>query len=151
MLRTMSSPNIVQFYSMVIADNDDSKYLYIMEEWCECNLFDAINHRFDWLTYAKKLDILVNIASGLERVVDGGLFHGDVKSTNIVLKGQQPKLCDFGSASFMRKSAQDYEKTRIVCTPQWAAPEVTIHNWRVNEDYGECGWQKQNTPARVTI
>ena len=74
-LRTMCSPNIVQFYSMVIADDDESKYLYIMEEWCECNLFEAINHDYEWLTYAKKLDILIKVACGLERVVDLSLIH----------------------------------------------------------------------------
>jgi len=77
------------------------------------------------------------VSSGLEYVVAGGLFHGDVKSANIVLKNGIPKRCDFGSASFMRQNSADYEKSIITCTPLWAAPEVTFHNWRVTGTRGD--------------
>ena len=75
-LRNLISPNIVQFYSMVVDERDRSRYLYIMEEWCECNLHDLLrdSKSNEWMTREKRLDILKCIASGLERVVEGACF-----------------------------------------------------------------------------
>ncbi|MBF2052267.1 MAG: SUMF1/EgtB/PvdO family nonheme iron enzyme [Candidatus Sericytochromatia bacterium] len=51
-----------------------------------------------------------------------GIYHLDLKPDNIVLKGQQPVLIDFGSA----KTRQARTQTRYSYTEAYAAPELLM-------------------------
>ncbi|WP_422930367.1 serine/threonine-protein kinase [Singulisphaera sp. PoT] len=59
------------------------------------------------------------VASALSHMHRRGVFHGDLKPSNIMLsKGGQVKLIDFGTAWIKGE-----EKNRIQGTPQYMAPE----------------------------
>ncbi len=60
-----------------------------------------------------------HVASAMSHMHRRGVFHGDLKPTNIMLsKGGQVKLIDFGTAWIKGE-----EKNRIQGTPQYMAPE----------------------------
>ncbi len=63
--------------------------------------------------------IFCQVASAINHMHRRGVFHGDLKPSNIMLsKSSQVKLIDFGTA-WMRGE----EKNRIQGTPQYIAPE----------------------------
>ena len=79
-------------------------------------------------TWDVKVDLLYDIASGLEAISDSGVCHGDLKPTNVlVFRGGESsfvaKLCDFGSAviSCDCRSGTTFQLQSI--TPPWDAPE----------------------------
>lgn len=63
--------------------------------------------------------IFCQVASGLNHMHRRGVFHGDLKPSNVMLsKNGQVKLIDFGTAW-----SRGEEKNRVQGTPQYMAPE----------------------------
>ena len=51
------------------------------------------------------------------------VVHGDIKPQNMLIVGGELKICDFGLA---REAAKGTDAGTIVCTPEYAAPELTM-------------------------
>ncbi|WCJ32958.1 mitogen-activated protein kinase kinase kinase 16 [Euphorbia peplus] len=60
-----------------------------------------------------------NIIQGLNYLHTNGLAHCDIKSQNILMTKQGPKIADFGCATFV-----DHGPTNISGTPAFMSPEV---------------------------
>ena len=83
------------------------------------------------------LDILYQLADGLEYMHQHNVIHRDIKPANIMMKGHIPIYIDFDLACF----EDDNEKYRCVGkagTPNYMAPEVwmkEVHDWNAVDIY----------------
>ena len=73
------------------------------------------------LSLSRRIDMLVQIASGLAAAHRAGVVHRDVKPDNVVVDGERAVLTDFGVASLTRAA-----NTHIAGTPAYMAPELAL-------------------------
>ena len=92
--RLVSHPNVVRTFDL--AEYDDQLY-FSMEVLRGETLYDYLqNHPYD---FKKRLDLLVQLVSGLVAIHRAGVIHRDLKSTNILIVGDHvAKITDFGIA-----------------------------------------------------
>ena len=91
-------PNIVKLLDV---SETNSEVDILMELCTEGSLLDYINNSEDNIPENIALDIIKNIANGLEGMHSQNppIAHRDVKIENVLRFGKAFKLCDFGSAS----------------------------------------------------
>jgi len=73
-------------------------------EMCEGDLASAIPHSAGGLPPADAADVLADVADGLAALHANGRIHGDVKPENILRKGAEWKLGDFGVSGAIQGS-----------------------------------------------
>lgn len=99
----------------------------LVVEYCETTLadFQLNNHP---LPIATKISLGTKIGAGLDALHGAHIFHGDLKSENVLLKtgnggGFEPKLADF-SCSVLLEKTDATKRYWIGGTEMWCAPEV---------------------------
>jgi Tol biopolymer transport system component len=101
----LSHPNIVAVYDA----GDEGGVLYIVSE-----LVDGESLRGAKFALRKKLDIAVQIASGLAAAHAAGIVHRDLKPANIlVTRDGRAKILDFGLAKVTAKRSDDAETATL--------------------------------------
>ncbi len=81
-----------------------------------------LHERREKLNETEMLQILHDVAAGLECVHAHKQVHLDVKGDNVLLTSKRrAKLSDFGSSKVMRNT---YRDTMVQATRQWSAPET---------------------------
>jgi eukaryotic-like serine/threonine-protein kinase len=113
----LSHPNLITIHD--IGETDGSPYI-VMEYLEGTDLGGAI--RGGRLSFATKLQIMIDICEGLAYAHGRDVVHRDIKPANIFVTAQgHLKILDFGLA---RGSLSDVTQTgRIVGTPNYMAPE----------------------------
>jgi hypothetical protein len=116
-------PCVVQFYGACF----DSGYLAIVSELCpEGSLFDIIRSEA-WNAELRKR-VLVDVASGCSYLHSQNLYHGDLKSPNILKSASGSfKITDFGTTlNFLEHRSENVGEslTDFVGSPAWSAPEA---------------------------
>jgi serine/threonine protein kinase/Ran GTPase-activating protein (RanGAP) involved in mRNA processing and transport len=86
------------------------------------SLGDRLHKRKEVLKETEVLQILRNVAEGLESLHDQKHVHLDVKADNVLLFGSRAKLADFGTSK--QACCDTYRDTKIALTFQWSAPEL---------------------------
>eukprot|EP00002_Diphylleia_rotans_P027580 TRINITY_DN5535_c0_g1_i1.p1 TRINITY_DN5535_c0_g1~~TRINITY_DN5535_c0_g1_i1.p1 ORF type:complete len:439 (+),score=73.99 TRINITY_DN5535_c0_g1_i1:97-1413(+) len=123
-------PNIINILGLVSADN-----LSIVYEWAEHqSLYDVINVNKTPLPWFERVDITMQVIQGLKYLHQSSfLFHGQLKSSNVLLKGRwQVKLADFGLIRVRKELSRLERKKKSSKEPKddvgsgygWQAPEV---------------------------
>jgi serine/threonine protein kinase len=71
------------------------------------------------------LDVLAQIAGGLQYTHDHGVVHGDVSPGNVLIgeEGGTARLCDFGLARTREDTSMDHPE-HVLGTPGYIAPEI---------------------------
>ena len=85
------------------------------------SLGDRLHKRKERLKEPEMLQILHDVAAGLECVHHHKHVHLDVKADNVLLFGSRAKLADFGTAKEARNT---YRDTKVALSFQWSAPEM---------------------------
>ena len=85
------------------------------------------------LPWKHKVNMLLQIASGIMFIHAQSVIHRDLKSHNILLGGSIPdaiipKICDFGLSKTRGVNMSQKVMTQAVGTPLWMAPEVVLGN-----------------------
>jgi serine/threonine protein kinase len=113
--------NIVSIYDV---GEFQGNYYFAME-YLERSLKDVIKSSKEGrLNPEIALDILKQIASGLEYAHQKGVIHRDVKPANILLRNDgTPVLVDFGIAKLMESDAKLTKTGTSIGTPHYMSPE----------------------------
>lgn len=95
---------------------DDVVYFFF--EKCDMNLEDWCNKSYD---INKIYNMMLKISLALEYVHNKGIIHRDIKPKNILVKGDEIKLIDFGiSTYYTSRENSDFN----ICAVDYRAPEV---------------------------
>ena len=115
---TLSHPNIVTIYDA----GDEHDLAYIAMEYLEGEDLDRYIKKDHLLPMRKVIDIVADIADGLNYAHERGIVHRDIKPANVMLlKNGVIKITDFGIA---RITATSKTQTGIVKgTPYYMSPE----------------------------
>ena len=117
-LKSLEHENIVKYFEYM----SNSMNLFIFMEVLDCSLKDYIPTLFQ-KNNETKYYILQQILFGLEYIHDKNLLHRDLKPQNILIKGKQIKIADFGLSKWKIPDSQD---TPGMVTLWYRAPEILI-------------------------
>lgn len=128
LLKSLKHPNIVGFRACV--PGKDGRMTLAMES-CESSLADRIEDRRNDEMGPLSSEVILKVALGVARGLDylhreKKLLHGDMKSYNILIKGDydEIKICDFGVSMALLPDGLAAAPDNFVGTSVWSAPEV---------------------------
>ncbi len=118
-------PNVVDVTDVGVAD--DLPYLVMALLEGEC--LSALYARQGALPYRELVDLLLPVASAMEKGHEQGIVHRDLKPDNILLhrEGRRviPKVLDFG-ISIAVDARRATRESRITGTPAYMSPEQVL-------------------------
>ena len=113
-------PNITVLYDFGYED----EVPYLVQEFLTGEDLDHKIARKDSLSFAAKLDILLQAAQGLGFAHENGITHRDIKPSNIrVLDDGRVKIMDFGIAKITSVETQLTQTGTTLGTPAYLSPE----------------------------
>lgn len=117
---SLSHPNIVEVYDV---GEEDGKYYIVMEYLCGKTLKQIIKDRGK-ISVIDSIDIMKQLASGLEHAHNYNIVHRDIKPQNIVvLEDGTCKITDFGIA-VATNAAQLTQTNSVMGSVHYLAPEA---------------------------
>ena len=117
---TLSHRNIVEIYDV---GEDDGKYFIVMEYVPGTTLKELI-HKRGALHIEEAIDIMIQLAQGINEAHRHGIIHRDIKPQNILITDSGVlKIADFGIA-MIQSLAQVTESTTIMGSLHYLAPEI---------------------------
>ena len=99
---------------------------YLVFELCQGTLADVINGHYKGAPLPSELEVLHQIADGLDHIHGKNIIHRHIKPHNILIsKDSKMKLSDFGFIGNTKMDAQSVNSvTGIRGTLNWIAPEL---------------------------
>ncbi len=121
--------NVVRIFDVCHEQTEDLDEVWIMMELCDHGhlgqYFNKYPKKFDDITI--KLDMMCQIASGLEYLHGKDIVHGDIKPNNILVTTSQAKdiakIGDFGLAKYLDPNDSSSEMNSDDETKNFKAPE----------------------------
>ena len=123
-LLQLKHPYIVEFYDVKQIESS----LWIFMEFCPHQDLGEFYGRRQ-LTERQKLDIMIQIALGVEYLHKNNIIHRDIKPSNILISSDNPviiKLTDFDFSKFLEDNCDTSLMTTNVGTPAFKAPEFFL-------------------------
>ena len=123
-MNKLNHQNIIKLYETI----DTDKYVFLILELCDTDLYSYINNNEIDETTTKF--IIKQIIEAIKYIMDNNIVHRDLKPHNILInkKTKQIKICDFGFA----KEFKDTLLSDTVCgSPLYMAPEL-LQNQKYN-------------------
>jgi serine/threonine-protein kinase len=115
---SLQHPNVVSIYDLGEVDG----HLYIAMEFVQGADLEALMEQHDPLSLQEKLDIVIDILTGLSFAHKRGIVHRDIKPANIrIAEDGRAKLMDFGVAHLT--SSQLTSTGASLGTPVYMSPE----------------------------
>jgi hypothetical protein len=127
-LSSLRHPNVVLFLGVC----KSGPYELIVTEFLELGSLDTFlrekrhnNERHVAFTFNKKIDILLDVARGMQYIHSQGLIHRDIKTSNILLdKHYTAKICDLGHSRMVSTNSL---MTGTIGTLQYMSPEIILN------------------------
>jgi len=131
MRQLKNHPNITQILGVYRADRDT---VWMVMEWMDCSLLNVVGTIFgdetkppfkglDGFTEPQIAYVILEILRGLKVMHMLGYMHRDIKSENILVKGNgEIKIADFGFTVQLTKDRP--KRSSTVGSPYWMAPEL---------------------------
>lgn len=115
----LNHPNIVIVYDV----DDQPEFSFLVMEYLEGRDLKQVlekEHRLEW---KRAVQIVLQVCHAMEYAHRAGVFHRDVKPSNIMLLGQdEVKVMDFGIAKISNYLSLT-QTGRVFGTPSYMAPE----------------------------
>lgn len=144
-LSKLSHPNIMCCFGFSVDSSRDPGRCMILMELMETDLRDLMNERLknkaeDAMPFSVRqaVDILRQIAAGMEYLHSKGVFHGDLKASNVLVShgshGElHVRIADFGVSQMVKldptETAEDFIQKKqfrgVVGSRGYQAPEVS--------------------------
>ena len=113
-------PHVLTFFGAALSSDAVTTYI-ITELAPNGSLYDYLHDKKKEPSLDQSLAWAQQIASGMQHLHNNNVVHRDLKSGNVLLAlGLLAKVCDFGTARSMAKTAKTTQKG----TYRWMAPEV---------------------------
>ena len=137
-LSRVSHPNIVRLFDYI---EDNGVACLVMEFVSGVTLASLIDEEL--VTVKQAVEIVAAIAEAMSEVHKVGVYHRDVKPSNIIITDDGvPKLLDFGAVTRLRsgRSAFKTAANLAVGTPPYMAPEILLgEKWDEKADVFQLG------------
>ena len=117
----LDHPNIVGVFDV----HRDEDCLWIIMELCECGDFNKFL-KSRTLTMEEQLDVMIQLAQGVDYLHQRNVIHRDIKPLNILVACDNPilvKLTDFDVSKFLDESYSTSAMSTDVGTLAFKAPE----------------------------
>ncbi|GBC18495.1 kinase-like domain-containing protein [Rhizophagus irregularis DAOM 181602=DAOM 197198] len=118
------SNHVTQCYG-ITKDPESNNFMMVMSYAKEGSLRQHLNNRFNSMKWKSKLEILVDIAKGLDSIHEKGLIHRDFHCGNMLQNDGYTYITDLGlsqPANVLKSSQDEYKKVYGVLP--YVAPEV---------------------------
>ena len=113
-------PNVIKFFGVAISSDAISTYI-VTELASNGSLYNYLHIKEEKPSPDQSYAWALQVASGMQHLHNNNVVHRDLKSGNILLSfGLVAKVCDFGTARTMAKTAMTTQKG----TYRWMAPEI---------------------------
>ena len=114
----LDHPNIVKIHDLGVADD----HAYIAMEYCESG---SLKRRIaEGMSPEQSVEMMRTIAAALAVLHESGVFHRDLKPTNVMFRRDQTlALIDFGLAKQARLQSAISDQGDIFGTPYYMSPE----------------------------
>lgn len=113
-LKTIQHRNIVTLIDFEYVDN----FIFLIFEYCDGSLVDFLEKKHD---EGRLANVFREICNGMDYLHSKNIIHRDIKPENILLKGDTPKICDFGFSVMIK---DEYSMSSTICgSPLYMSPE----------------------------
>ena len=120
----LDSPKIVKIKEYI----EDSKYIYIIQEYCQNNSLSKLLSKRKYLTEIEVQNYIFQLIQGLSYLHSRGIIHRDIKPSNLLLDEKlELKIADFGLSKKLSEGQKLKEK---LGTLVFMAPEI----WKLSEE-----------------
>lgn len=110
-------PNILSISDFNFMKKGQKVYLELTLPHGDCTLADYLKK--SELTTEESLQIIKKIVSAVDYLHQNGIFHGDIKTDNVMMMGDEPFLIDFGLSGFIdSENEKILSSTPFFCSPQ---------------------------------
>lgn len=93
-LRTFSNSNIIDLNAVNISISKNCSEVFMIMEYIEINLMELIEKEEIDMNLIKRYSL--QLFNAIKYIHSFGILHGDIKPDNILVKGEDIKLIDFG-------------------------------------------------------
>ena len=115
-----SHPHVLTFFGVALSSDAVSTYI-ITELASHGSLYNYLHDKKEEPSPDQSLAWAQQIASGMQHLHSNNVVHRDLKSGNVLLAlGLLAKVCDFGTARTLAKTAMTTQKG----TYRWMPPEI---------------------------
>lgn len=128
-LKILDSPYIVKFIKFLKTKNN----LYIIYDFCEDGTLQNYLEKHKILLESVALNFFSQIVEGLAVIHSNKIVHGDLKTANLLLKGNQIKIADFGFCKFPDKNPKSNNSNYFIGSPIYMAPELFENSERTEK------------------
>jgi serine/threonine protein kinase len=123
-LTMIKHPNLMSLINVI--DNDESPEIGIISHREDSDLMEYLKYHGTRLSYHAKMNIAIQLASGLSVLHAHNILHADLKLENILITGRNIKITDFGSSEFLDPKTGVIKTKQIKCTATHRPPEGFI-------------------------